>query len=146
MKLDELDHQILAILKKDSRTPFTEVGRELGVSDATIHGRVNRMMKEGIIKEFTVKVDEAALGRKINAFILMNVQPGSIKEVANHLMEYDEGSVVYEIHGPNDLIVLVGADDLLAMRNLMLTIREIPNVSTSELTTILKVWTEKTPS
>ena len=51
MKLDELDRQILEILKKDSRTPFTEVGRELSVSDATIHGRVNKMIENSPVPD-----------------------------------------------------------------------------------------------
>jgi Lrp/AsnC family transcriptional regulator for asnA, asnC and gidA len=140
VELDTLDYQILGILKQDSRTPFTEVGRLLGVSDATIHVRVNRMVEEGVIKEFTLTINEEMLGRKVHAFILMNVQPGFIEEVAAHLMNHDEVNVVYEIHGPNDLIVEVETDDLLAMRNLMLTVRETPHVTTSELTTILKVW------
>ena len=60
MKLDEIDFKILEMLKRDARTPFTEVGRDLGISDATVHVRVNKMMDEGIIKRYTTVVDEEA--------------------------------------------------------------------------------------
>ena len=143
MKLDEIDFKILEMLKRDARTPFTEVGRDLGISDATVHVRVNKMMDEGIIKRYTTVVDEEALGRKVRGFALINVNPGFLEAAANQLVENEGVSAVYEIHGPNDLIVKVGAGGLDEMRNLMLKIREIPNVATSELITIYKVWKEK---
>jgi Lrp/AsnC family transcriptional regulator for asnA, asnC and gidA len=140
VELDEIDYKILETLRRDARTPFTEVGRDLGISDATVHVRVNKMMDEGIIKRYTILVDEEALGRKVHGFALINVNPGSLVDVAKQLVENERVSAVYEIHGPNDLIVKVEAGDLDEMRNLMLKVREIPNVATSELITVFKVW------
>ncbi len=143
MELDEIDYKILEILRRDTRTPFTEVGRDLGISDATVHVRVKKMVDEGVIKRYTIAVDEGALGRNVCGFVLINVRPGSLEEVANQLAENEEVSAVYEIHGPNDLIVKIGAGDLDEMRALMLKIRETPNLTTSELITVFKVWKEK---
>jgi len=143
VELDEVDYKILETLRRDARTPFTEVGRNLGISDATVHVRVNKMMDAGIIKRYTIVVDEEALGRKVRGFALINVNPGSLEDVANQLVENEKISAIYEIHGPNDLIVKVKAGDLDEMRDLMLKIREIPNVATSELITVFKVWKER---
>jgi len=143
VELDEIDYKILDTLRRDARTPFTEIGRDLGISDATVHVRVNKMMDEGIIKRYTIVVDEEALGRKVRGFMLINVNPGSLEEVANQLVENEGVSAVYEIHGPNDLIMKVEAGDLDEMRDLVLKVREIPNVATSELITVFKVWKEK---
>jgi len=143
VELDEIDYKILETLRRDARTPFTEVGRNLGISDATVHVRVNKMMDEGVIKRYTIVVDEEALGRKVRGFALINVNPGFLEDVANQLVENERVSAVYEIHGPNDLIVKVQAGDLDEMRDLMLRIREIPNVATSELITVFKVWKKR---
>ena len=143
MELDEIDYKILETLRRDARTPFTEVGKDLGISDATVHVRVNKMMDASIIKRYTIVVDEEALGRKVRGFALINVNPGSLEDVANQLVENERVSAVYEIHGPNDLIVKVEAGGLDEMRNLMLKVREIPNVATSELITVFKVWKER---
>ena len=143
VKLDEIDYKILEILRRDARTPFTDVGRDLGISDATVHVRVKRMMDEGIIKRYTIEVDEKALGRNVCGFLLINVKPGSLEEVAKQLVENEKVNAIYEIHGPNDLIAKIGAGDLDEMRDLILKIREIPNVTTSELITIFKVWKER---
>jgi len=143
VELDEIDYKILETLRRDARTPFTEVGRNLGISDATVHVRVKKMMDKGVIKRYTIVVDEEALGRKVRGFALINVNPGSLEDVANQLVENEKVSAIYEIHGPNDLIVKVKAGDLDEMRDLMLRIREIPNVATSELITVFKVWKKR---
>jgi Lrp/AsnC family transcriptional regulator for asnA, asnC and gidA len=143
LELDEIDHKILETLRRDARTPFTEIGRDLGISDATVHVRVKKLMDEGIIKKYTIEVDEEILGRNVHGFVLINVKPGSLEEVANQLVENKKVRAIYEIHGPNDLIVKISAGDLDEMRNLMLKIRETPDVTTSELITIFKVWKEK---
>ena len=143
MELDAIDYKILEILRRDARTPFTEVGRDLGISDATVHVRVNKMIDAGIIKRYTIVVDEVALGRKVQGFVLINVNPGSLEDAANQLVENEGVSAVYEIHGPNDLIVKVEAGDLDEMRDLVLKVREIPNVATNELITVFKVWKER---
>jgi Lrp/AsnC family transcriptional regulator for asnA, asnC and gidA len=142
LELDEIDYKILETLWRDARTPFTEIGRDLGISDATVHIRVNKMINEGIIKGYTIMVGKEILGRKVRGLILINVNPGFLEDVANQLVENEWVSAVYEIHGPNDLIMKVEACDLDEMRNLLLKVREIPNVVASELITVLKVWKE----
>lgn len=143
MSIDETDYKILEILRRDARIPFTEVGRELGISDATVHVRVKRMLKEGILKRYTIAVNEEVLGRNVYGFVLLNVTPGNLEEVVKYLLENEHISAIYEIHGPNDLILKIWAENLDEMRDKMLEIREIPNVTTSELITIYKVWKER---
>ncbi len=72
--------------------------------------------------------------------MFVNVQPGSLQEVANQLVEKGRVRRVYEIYGPNDIVVEIDAKDVDEMRELMLRIRAIPNVTTSELTPIFKIW------
>lgn len=141
LNLDETDLKILEILTIDARTPFTDVGKSLGVSDATVHVRVKRMIDEGVIKKYTIEVNEDALG-KVRGFVLINVKPGFLEAMMKQLIEDEKISAIYEIHGPNDLIVKIKAGNLDEMRNIMLRIREIPNIMTTELITIFKVWKE----
>lgn len=141
-KLDETDLKILEALRRNARTPFIDVARDLGISDSTVHFRLKKMLDRGIIKRYTIDVDEKALGRNICSFVFMNVKPGSMKEVAQQLTKYEKIMAIYEIHGSNDLIIKVWASNLDEMRELVLAIRGIPNIVASELNTILKVWKE----
>ena len=143
MELDDVDRQILKALKVDARMPFTEIGRDLGISDATVHVRVKKLVDEGIIKRFTTEVDEKFFGKKVQGFVLINVAPGSLEDTVKQLIKNEKVEEVHEIHGPNDLLVKVWAESLSGIRDLMLRIRETPNVRTSELVTVLKVWRQR---
>ena len=63
--LDHVNLQIIDILAKDSSTPFIEVARRIGISDATVHLRVRRLLAAGIITRFTISVDNNLLGYDI---------------------------------------------------------------------------------
>lgn len=140
MKLDEKDIKILEILKKDSRAPFTTIGKELGVTDATIYVRVKKMVEEGVIKKFTIIVDDKKLNSKLNSFLLLNAVPGHMEEVTKALMENENVTEVYEVYAPNDLMAKIIVDDLERLRDCVQEIRQIPNVSGTTLITALKKW------
>ena len=60
--IDDLDLDILKILSKDSKITFQEIAKQLDVSNTTIHVRVKRMQKLGIIKNFTISINHYKLG------------------------------------------------------------------------------------
>ena len=139
-KLDEIDRGILERLRENARTTFVEIGKALGVSDATIYNRVKRLTEMGVVKKFTIEVDEAAIGRGTSGFILISVKPGTVKEVSKQLVEIERISEVYEIHGSEDLIVKARAKNLGRLRSVILNVREIPDVVQTEFIPIFKTW------
>lgn len=142
LKLDRVDRRIIEALQRDARTPFTEVGRELGVSDATVHVRVKKMLKSGVIRKYTVVVNEGAFGRNVSGYMLMNVKPGVIEEVSKRLVKIERIILVQELQGPNDILIKMGAMNLEGLRDLIMEVQAIPNVVASQHLTILKTWKE----
>ena len=140
LPMDETDLKILEILQKDSRTPFTEIASILGVSDSTIHVRLKKLKDEGVIKAYTIEVNEELLGKKVHGLAMVNVGLGHLNEVAASLVSMDDIVKVYEIHGSNDLAVIIDAPDLDSLRDVLMKIRKIENVTSTALTTILKIW------
>jgi len=140
LKLDEVDIGIIDHLRENSRTTFVDIGKALGVSDATVYNRVKRLLEAGVIKRFTVEVEEAALGRKVSGFMLVNVRPGAVRDVSKQIAEIDRVSEVHEVHGPEDLIVKVKARNLSKLRSVILKVREIPNVAQTEFIPVFKTW------
>ncbi|MFQ6094777.1 MAG: Lrp/AsnC family transcriptional regulator [Candidatus Bathyarchaeia archaeon] len=143
IELDEIDRKIIEILKKDARKPFTNIGKDLGISDATVHVRIKKLIDEGVIKGYTVDVDRSILGRGICGFALLKVKPGQIEKVAKSLVNEEDISAVYELHGPSDLLIKVDVKDLDELREKMLKIRKMSKVTASELITVLKTWKEE---
>jgi len=139
MKLDETDFKILGFLKKDAKTPFTEIGDALGIADSTVHIRVNKMVDEGVIDRFTIIVNDEALGR-VASLLMMDVVPGHFEEVLPGLVQSENVKEIMELQGAYVAALKISADNLSKMRDEILRIRRIPNVTRTEMITILKTW------
>ncbi len=68
-KLDKLDKQILKHLLQDARKPYTEIAKELVVSPGTIHVRLKKMERMGLIKGTSLSVDYDKLGYSFIAYV-----------------------------------------------------------------------------
>jgi Lrp/AsnC family transcriptional regulator for asnA, asnC and gidA len=68
-EIDNLDIGILNILMDDAFTPYTEIGKKLFVSPGTIHVRMAKMQKLGIVKTPRLQIDLNKLGMDVTAFI-----------------------------------------------------------------------------
>jgi DNA-binding Lrp family transcriptional regulator len=139
-KLDDVDRGIIEHLRMNARTTFVDIGKVLDVSDATVYNRVNRLIEMGVIKRFTIDVDETAIGKGVSGFVLVNVKPGFVKEVSKHLCEIERVSEVYEVHGSEDLIAKVRAKNLGRLRSVILKVRGIPDVVETEFIPVFKTW------
>ncbi|MHA2429187.1 MAG: Lrp/AsnC family transcriptional regulator [Candidatus Hermodarchaeia archaeon] len=146
MELDAIDHQILTILKQNARTPFTHIAKLCNVSDATIHSRVQKMETHGYIKQYSLMLNEAMLGKPVTAFILIRVDPSTVEAVCQQLINVDDVDEVYEIHERYDVLVKVKGKNLDAVRDVLVQkIRSIPNIAGSEAYTIYKTWKKTHP-
>lgn len=141
--LDMIDYKIIDILAKDSSTTFVDIGKRIGVSDATIHIRVRRLRELGIIGNFTISVNNNRLGYDHLAFMGINVEPGFAEEVSNGLSLFEEILEIHEMHNRFDLLVKIRATDLEDLRDIIVNkIRRLPRLLEAELMTILKTRKE----
>jgi Lrp/AsnC family transcriptional regulator for asnA, asnC and gidA len=141
--LDHVNLQIIDILAKDSSTPFIEVARRIGISDATVHLRVRRLLAAGIITRFTISVDNNLLGYDHIAFVGINIKPGSANQTTEGLSNLEEVLEIHEMHNSFDLFVKIRAKDLNHMRDIIENkIALIPNILETELMTVLKTKKE----
>lgn len=123
--------------------PFVEVAKQIGISDATVHIRVRRLIADGLIKKFTISVDNNMLGYDHLAFMGINIEPGFADEVTEGLLKIDEVLEIHEMHGRFDLILKIRAKDLDQMREIGENkIRKLPRILETELMTVLKTRKE----
>ena len=143
-QIDDINLKILDILNRDSSTPFVDIAKRIGVSDATIHIRVRRMMTTGIINKFTISVDNDLLGYDHMAFMGINISPGSADQIASDLLKIEEVLEMHEMHGKFDLLLKIRAKDLNQMREIVANkICKIPHILESELMAVLKTKKEE---
>jgi len=116
---------------------------QIGISDATVHIRVRRLIADGLIKKFTISVDNNMLGYDHLAFMGINIEPGFADEVTEGLLKIDEVLEIHEMHGRFDLILKIRAKDLDQMREIVVNkIRKLPRILETELMTVLKTRKE----
>ena len=117
--LDDVNLRIMDMLGRDSSTPFVEIAKQIGISDATVHIRVRRLISEGVINKFTISVDNDLLGYDHLAFIGINVQPGFADESIDGLSNLEEVLEIHDMHGTFDLLLKIRAKDLEQMRDVV---------------------------
>ena len=76
--IDKLDKQILSILMRNSKKPYTDIAKQLYVSGGTIHVRMKKLEEAGIVKGYNLTVDYSKLGYDICAFLGIYLDKSSL--------------------------------------------------------------------
>jgi len=134
MHTDEKDFEILSELEKDSSQPLRKLARKTGIPMATVHHRIRAMKKQGVILNYTVKVDNRKVGKSIHAFTLIEAQAGlknrGLMNIGKAISRIAEVEGVYVTTGIYDIIAEVRAKDMDHLSDVVLKkIREIDGVS-----------------
>ena len=100
--IDEIDRQIITLLQEDARLSNAAIAEQVGLTVSSVHERVKKLERKGIIKGYTAVVAPELLGKPITAFIRLTV--GSMTEdyieSKNRMMEVCLAeSDVLECHG-----------------------------------------------
>jgi len=104
VKIDLKDRKILYQLDLNCRQSNTQIGKKVGLKKDVIAYRINRMKKEGIIKNFFTVIDAFKLGYSVYRFYLKFQDiPINIKnEIINYFVKYKNSWSVYSMSGPFD--------------------------------------------
>jgi Lrp/AsnC family transcriptional regulator for asnA, asnC and gidA len=142
--LDYINYRILDVLSKNSSLPFVELAKQIGISDATIHTRVKKLLTLGVIKKFTIFVDNDLLGYDHLAFINLKIERGRTEETTNNLMKIDEILEIHEIYDKFDLLIKIRTKNLDNLRDIIVNkILSINYVKETELMTVLRTRKEE---
>ena len=116
-KLDEKDLKILRVLQSDSSLSIKEISRRLGIPVTTIHARIKKLEKKGVIKAYRAILDGNKVGIGTTAFVLASFayrlpgrgEPLSQREVAEEIAKFPEVQEVHIITGDWDILIKVRA-------------------------------------
>src|SRR6185503_11069397 len=108
-ELSDLDKRIIEHLQEDGRRPFTQIASALGVSEAAVRARTNRLVDRGILQIVGV-ADPDKLGFQ-QALIGIRCEPGKLLEVAEALASMPEVDYVVVTAGRFDVLIETVAED-----------------------------------
>ena len=118
-RLDELDRQLLALLREDARRQVSQLAEMLGVSRATIYGRIARMEERRIITGYTVRVGAEHHRRMIRAHVMIKVLPKYMRETERALAAFPQLATLHAVSGEYDMMAEIEADDPEALNDLI---------------------------
>jgi Lrp/AsnC family transcriptional regulator, regulator for asnA, asnC and gidA len=139
--LDEIDRRIIEQLQKDGRKPYTQMAPAVGLSEAAVRQRVQRLTDAGVMQIVAV-TDPRMLGFSRQAMIGLKVE-GDLRLVAEAVADLHEVEYVVLTAGALDMLVeVVVEDDEHLLELLNDKIRKIDGVQTTETYIYLRIHKE----
>jgi DNA-binding Lrp family transcriptional regulator len=132
--MDELDRRILTILRRDSRTPYTEIADRVSTSEGTVRNRVERLIDEGIIERFTVATRTGNVKAMVEIGVAVDVDTG---EIGARMADWTEVDFVWQVSGEEDVVVVADTADTGALNEMITRARELDEVVSTKTRLIL---------
>lgn len=132
-KLDDVDHQILEMLIDNTRTPFTDIAKQLVISAGTVHVRVKKMEEAGIIKGSSLTLDYKKLGYAFIAYVGVFLQKTSqTKFVLERINEIPYVTVAHITTGKFNVFCKIRAKNTEHAKDVIFMIDDIEGVYRTE--------------
>lgn len=106
LSMDNLDKKILELLSNDGRKSYRKISRELGVSVGTVHNRVDKLTKFGIINKFVPVIDHQKLGYNLTAIIGLEIKGGTVDYLIDKDAFKSNILAIYDVTGQFDGIII----------------------------------------
>lgn len=132
--MDDLDRRILRVLRRDARTPYTEIADRVGTSEGTVRNRVERMVEESIIERFTVATRTGNVKAMVEVSVAVDVNTTEVSEL---MAEWGAVDFVWQVSGEEDVVLIVDAADTSAVNDLITKARELDEVRSTKTRLIL---------
>ncbi|HEY3523657.1 MAG TPA: Lrp/AsnC family transcriptional regulator [Candidatus Limnocylindrales bacterium] len=137
--VSELDKRIIEHLQADGRRPFTQIANELGVSEAAVRARTNRLVERGVLQIVGV-TDPLRLGFGQMAMIGVRCEASKLMEVADAVSGFPEVDYVVVTAGSYDILIeTVCEDNEALLRFLTEKLRAIDGVRETETFVYLRM-------
>ena len=122
MDLDKKDSTIISILKQDARLSIRDIAKKTSIRPSTVHQRIQRLRKEGVIEKFTLKLDNKAVGENFIVFMLVKTKPNVILD--NKVIQNEHVKEVFGLTGEYDLLIKLKFNDIEEFNDFVIKFRK----------------------
>src|ERR1700753_4256287 len=138
--MDELDRQLIGLLRDDARTSVATLAKKLRVARGTVQNRLARLERDGTIAGYTVRLRPEVEERRIAALMTIAVE-GTRQEAVVRLLRGDPAiQTLHTTNGRWDLVAEIHADSLQAFDQILNRIRQIDGISGTETSLLLATY------
>lgn len=120
IKLDELDHDLLAVLQQDAGRTLREIGEDVGLSPSAVLRRIDRYKRDGLFQRQVAVLDPTKTPELVQAVYLVTIHresPQHEREFAERMRSSSYVQQAYEVSGSWDYVVIMAAVGMPEIRN-----------------------------
>ena len=138
--MDEIDHQLLSLLRQDARLPVASLAGKLGVSRGTVTNRIRRLEDANVIVGYTVRLRPDVRQSQIKAWMSIAVEGNQTRTVIASLMGEPGVATLHDTNGRWDLLAELRADHLQDLAKVLERIRLLKGISNTETSIHLETY------
>lgn len=121
MKLDKKDNAIIGVLKENSRLAIRDIAKKTNIRPSTVHERIKKLVKEGVIEKFTLKLNNQAVGE--NFIVFMLIKGGTTEYVNNKIINNNCVKEIFGVTGEYDLLLKLKFKDVEEFNKFLIKFR-----------------------
>ncbi|HZU15311.1 MAG TPA: Lrp/AsnC family transcriptional regulator [Candidatus Dormibacteraeota bacterium] len=142
--LDDVDRRLLALLAEDARRSYAELAERVGLSPPSVHARVRKLERRGVIRRYTIETDPEQLGHRVAALIAVQQQPGYHWErLEAAFREMPAVEAAYSVTGEDTYVLLVRVASPADLEDLLRNINSLEGVARTRTSLILSTTFER---
>ena len=134
--MDNIDQQLLSLLRKDARASVATLAQKLGVSRGTVTNRVTKLEDAGIIVGYSVMLRPDAQPGEISAWMSIAVEGNETRSVIASLLGEPGVATLHDTNGRWDLLAELRAPNLTGLSKVLERIRLIRGISSRQAFTL----------
>ena len=141
MNLDETDVKVLKALTEDARLSSRQIAKQCEISIGTVLSRIKRMEEGGIIKGYTVLLDQEKLGYELTVVTEITVSKGRLLEMENEIARIPNVCCVYDLTGLSDAAIIAkfkNREELSRFTKRLLSLPFVERTNTHVVLTTIK--------
>lgn len=135
--MDDMDEQLVALLRHNARAPLSELADRMGVSRSTVRARLERMQARGEIVGFTVQMKADVVQAPVRGIMMIAIEGRGTERIVRQVSGLPEVTGVHATNGRWDVIVEISTQTLEAFDAILHYIRRFDGVTASETSLLL---------
>ena len=132
-QIDNIDLKILNVLSKNAKMPYTEVAKKVFVSGGTVHVRMRKLEKMGVVRGTKLDIDYDKLGYNISSYMGIYLEKSFLyKETVKSLKKIPEIVEIHAITGQYTIFIKIICKDTSHFRNFLDTVHKVKCITRTE--------------
>lgn len=140
--IDDVDRKMIKIFHKDGRKSYRSIAKQLDISIGTVHNRIEKLLKSGIIQRFTPVIDHEKLGYSLTTIIGVKVKGGVLKNWEDRTAYHKNVLCMYDVTGEFDAILITRFKDTKELDSFIKSLLKEPDVQRTYTQTVLNIVKE----